>query len=255
MRAILFLLALLPAATFAAGGYQRVPAGAIQPVLDYQDAPGKQRVAAFELMRQPVTNAEFLAFVRQHPEWRRDQAPALYAEPANYLSQWQSAWQLGSSALPRQPVTQVSWFAAEAFCEAQHARLPTWMEWEYVAAADQTRRDARDDPAWAERILAWYARNSAAPLGEVGKTPANVYGVQDLHGLVWEWTGDYAAMLLTADSRTQSDPDRLKFCGAGALSVGDRENYPVMMRIAMLSSLRAVNSTRNLGFRCARTLP
>ena len=107
----------------------------------------------------------------------------------------------------------------------------------------------------AERILAWYAKNSAAPLREVGQSAANAYGVQDLHGLIWEWIEDYAAMLISGDNRSQSDPDRQKFCGAGALAVGDRENYPVMMRIALLSSLRGVNSTRNLGFRCARSLP
>ncbi len=63
------------------------------------------------------------------------------------------AMQLGDAARPPQPVTQVSWFAASAYCEAQHARLPMWAEWEYVAAADETRRDARGDPVWRERIL------------------------------------------------------------------------------------------------------
>ena len=52
--------------------------------------------------------------------------------------------------------------------------------------------------------------------------------------------------------RDQGDADILKFCGAGALSTNDRENYAVLMRIAMLSALEAVDSTRNLGFRCAR---
>jgi hypothetical protein len=32
----------------------------------------------------------------------------------------------------------------------------------------------------------------------------------------------------------------------------DRENYAVLMRVAMLSSLDAGNTTANLGFRCAR---
>jgi formylglycine-generating enzyme required for sulfatase activity len=255
VRALLLALSLFSACALAAGNYQHIPAGEYRPVLKYEDLRGNRRVAAFELMKWPVTNAEFLAFVTGHPEWRRDRVPALYAEPGGYLSHWQSPLQLGSSALPRQPVTQVSWFAAEAFCESQGARLPEWSEWEYVAAADETRRDARADPAWSERILAWYARNSAGPLHVVGQSPANAYGIQDLHGLIWEWTGDYAAMLVSGDNRSQTDADRRKFCGAGALAVSDRENYPVMMRIALLSSLRGANTTRNLGFRCARSLP
>ena len=162
----------------------------------------------------------------------------------------------GPKAKPQQPVTQVSWFAATAYCEAQGARLPTWNEWEYAAAADRTRRDAREGSGLARThprlVRATVVRHAAR---RVGRTPANVYGVQDLHGLVWEWTDDYSALLVSADNRNQGDPDKSKFCGAGALSMDDQENYAVLMRVAMLSSLEAVNSTSNLGFRCARTLP
>jgi formylglycine-generating enzyme required for sulfatase activity len=36
--------------------------------------------------------------------------------------------------------------------------------------------------------------------------------------------------------------------------MSDRENYAVLMRIAMLSSLAAADTTGNLGFRCARDM-
>jgi hypothetical protein len=35
----------------------------------------------------------------------------------------------------------------------------------------------------------------------------------------------------------------------------DRDNYAVLMRVAMLSSLEARDATTNLGFRCARSAP
>jgi formylglycine-generating enzyme required for sulfatase activity len=168
-----------------------------------------------------------------------------------YLSQWQSATTLGVDALPTQPVTQVSWFAAQAFCASENARLPTWNEWEFAAAADATRTDARKDPTWREQILSWYSRPSTAPLPFVGSAQ-NFYGVRDLHGLVWEWVEDFNALLVASDSRDQNDPDRLKFCGAGALNLRDRENYAVLMRIAMLSAMKAADTTTNLGFRCAK---
>ena len=152
-------------------------------------------------------------------------------------------------------MVQVSWFAAQAYCEAQGARLPTWSEWEYAAAADATRADARSDPAWRERILAWYSVPSGSALPEVGRSPADVHGVQDLHGLVWEWTEDASSLLVESDNRTQGDPDKAKFCGAGALSMDDRENYAVMMRVAMLSSLDGRDATANMGFRCAWSAP
>src|SRR5690606_41292461 len=96
----------------------------------------------------------------------------------NYLGHWTAPDAFGDQAVADQPVTQVSWFAALAYCEARDARLPSWAEWEYVAAADETRRDARADPAWRERILSWYSRSSAGALAPVGKTPANVHGVR-----------------------------------------------------------------------------
>ena len=76
-----------------------------------------------------------------------------------------------------------------------------------------------------------------------------------MNDLVWEWVDDFSGMLVSGDSRNQQDPDRLKFCGAGALAVDDRENYAVLMRVAMLSSLEAHDTTGNLGFRCAKDLP
>ncbi|WP_313915689.1 SUMF1/EgtB/PvdO family nonheme iron enzyme, partial [Tahibacter sp.] len=124
--------------------------------------------------------------------------------------------------------------------------------WEYAAAADATRADARKDPAWRDRILGWYAKPANVPLARVGQGSPDLHGVHDLHGLVWEWVDDYAAMLVSADNRNQADPDVITFCGAGALATDDRENYAVLMRIAMLSALEAHNTTGSLGFRCAR---
>lgn len=236
----------------AGGGYLPIPAGEFHSVLRLEDVKGNSKVGRFLLMRQPVTNGQFLLFVRKHPQWQRGRTPNLFAETTGYLSHWADAIDLGRQVRPTQPVTHVSWFAASAFCEAQDARLPTWSEWEYVAAADETRRDARQDPAWRERILGWYSQNAGRALSSVGRSPANVYGVQDMHGLIWEWTEDYAAMLVSSDNRNQPEADRLKFCGAGALSVDDREDYPVMMRVALLSSVKGSDTTSSLGFRCAK---
>jgi formylglycine-generating enzyme required for sulfatase activity len=59
--------------------------------------------------------------------------------------------------------------------------------------------------------------------------------------------------MVASDSREQGDPDLLKFCGAGAISLQEKENYAVLMRIAMLSALKAANTTNNMGFRCAKS--
>ncbi len=223
-------------------------------VLPQGKAADAVTVRPFKLDRRPVTNAQFLAFVTAHPQWQRARVAPLFAD-ATYLAHWQTPLELGARARPQQPVTHVSWFAARAYCKARGARLPTWHEWEYAAAASESVPDARADPRWRQTILDWYAQPSGAPLPAVGQSPANFHGIQDLHGLVWEWTLDYNALLVSTDSREQGGADRLQFCGEGALSVADRDNYAVLMRIAYLSSLEASYSVGNLGFRCAMDGP
>ena len=229
-----------------AAPYIPVPGGSLQSALARDGDPGPVAVAPFEMRETPVTQAEFAQFTATHPQWQRDQVPRIFAQHG-YL-------QDSERAAPRSAVVQVSWFAAQAYCESEGARLPTWNEWEYVAAADASRRDARVDPAWLARILGWYARPATAALPDVGGE-ANAYGLRDLHGLVWEWVEDFNALLVDADSRSGDDPDKLKFCGAGAINLQDRMNYAVLMRIALLSSLSANSGTSSLGFRCVKELP
>lgn len=249
MAFLSFVVTAFATPAFAAD-YASLPGGTFASALPADANNADVKIAPFRLRREPVTNAEFLAFVKAHPEWRRDRVASVFAEP-RYLAQWSAADALGADAKPEQPVTQVSWFAAQAFCASEGARLPSWNEWEFAAAADATHADARNDPAWRAAILNWYAQPSGQSLANVGGT-ANFYGVRNLHGLAWEWVDDFNALLVASDSRDQNDPDRLRFCGAGALNLRDRDNYAVLMRIALLSSLKAANTTVNLGFRCAK---
>jgi formylglycine-generating enzyme len=212
--------------------------------------PGATQVPAFAIRVTPVTNGEFLAFVKANASWRPDRVARTFAD-GGYLQHWEKPLELGANVANDQPVTQVSWFAAQAFCESEGGRLPNWYEWEYVAAADEAQPDARGSAAWRAKILGWYAKPATNALSAVGG-PKNYYGVQNTHGLIWEWVDDFNALLVSADSRNQGDPDRLQFCGAGAISLRDRDNYAVLMRIALLSSLNAVDSTSSLGFRCVR---
>jgi len=235
-----------------AADYAHLPGGEFTSVLPQGATPGTTavaRVAPFELRATPVTRTEFRAFLALHPEWRRGRAPAVFADAA-YLVDGPAADD-GPDVADGRPVTEVSWFAAQAFCDSEGGRLPTWLEWEFAAAADETRADARGDPAWRQRILSWYAQPATAAPRDVGGPP-DVHGVRDLHGLVWEWVDDFNALFVAGDSRNQGDPDTLRFCGAGAISMADRDNYAVLMRVALLSSLSAPDTLRTLGFRCVR---
>jgi formylglycine-generating enzyme len=251
---IIVAAALLSAGAATADGVAApaaaVSGGEFESVLPIAPGQNRVRVKTFRMDATPVTNSEFAAFVRSNPKWRRDRAVGLFADN-KYLSHWPSHT-TPDPKQARQPVTQVSWYAARAYCEARGARLPTWYEWEWAAAASETQADARQDPEWKQQILAWYSRPATDGLPNVGAHTPNIYGVHDLHGLVWEWVEDYNGMLVSGDNRQQSEPDATRFCGPGALTMEQKEHYAILMRIAMLSSMQANYTTETIGFRCVQ---
>lgn len=235
----------------APGGMVSIPAGSYEPV--YPPSPEERiiSVEAFALDETPVTNAAYLAFVRAHPKWQKGKAPRIFANE-NYLAHWAGPTTLGERAPPNAPVVGVSWFAARAYCEAQGKRLPTENEWEYAASASETMADGKKDPAFIARLLEWYSRPNPRVFPDVKQREPNVYGVHDLHGLVWEWVDDFGSTMVSSDSREDKDPDKLTFCGAGAVKAGDKEDYAAFMRYAFRSSLHGAYAVGNLGFRCAK---
>src|SRR5690606_15019960 len=80
----------------------------------YGDVDKEVKVFSFLLDQYPVTNEEFLDFARDQEEWQKDKPIKLYADEA-YLSHWAAPLDLGQ-ALPNSAVTNVSWFAAKAYC-------------------------------------------------------------------------------------------------------------------------------------------
>ena len=239
---------LLCAAAFGADR-ARIPGATFATVLPPAPNLKEATVRAFEMDRRPVSNADFAKFVKRHADWRRDRVARVFAD-TGYLQHWQTADSPGE-LIAAQPVTQVSWFAASAYCEAEGARLPTWHEWELVAAASDRVPDARGDDAWRQKILGWYAEPASGPLPAAGAGAPNYYGVRDVHGVVWEWVEDLSSMMVSGDNRVQGDPDVARFCGSGALSLEQKDNYAMMMRIAMLSSMQASFTSSTMGFRCA----
>jgi len=211
------------------------------------------QINEFSLQESAVTNAEYLRFVLYNPDWQRGSAVDLFVDD-QYLAHWSGPITLNKAHSQQAPVTRISWFAANEYCRSINARLPSWYEWEYVAAANSKMLDAREDPEWRQRILSWYSQVGGQFIGDVRTRPANFRGIYDMHGLVWEWVDDYNALLVSGDNREQGGADELQFCGAGAITMEQKENYAVLMRVAMLSALEANYTTRNLGFRCAKTI-
>lgn len=209
-------------------------------------------VKDFDLDAYPVTNADYLKFIKKYPQWQKSKAKKIFAD-GTYLRNWENDVHLNDSENLNSPVTYVSWFAAKAYCDCQGKRLPTMDEWEYAAMADETVKDARIKKSYNEQILAWYEAPRSNE-NEIGENPKNYWGVYDLHGLVWEWTSDFNSVLLSGESRKDNDKDNNLFCGSASLGATDLMNYAAFMRYAFRGSIKANYAIKNLGFRCAKDI-
>jgi len=254
-----FAVLVAMAVSCAAGNVERpagmalVPAGRYTPLYRAEKYPKDIPVAAFWLDVLPVSNGDYLEFIRANPKWRRSQVKRLFAD-VDYLKRWRSDLDPGTNAPANAPVTHVSWFAAKAYCAWKGKRLPTTAEWEYAAAAGPTRVDGENDPEFVRQVRTWYSTPSPDTLPAVGRGQTNVFGVHDLHGLVWEWVADFNTAMVTGDARGDTGLDRQLFCGAGSEGAKNTANFPAFMRYGFRSSLKASYTVHNLGFRAARSL-
>lgn len=245
MKTFSFLFILyftLPVAAFA-GEIKVIPQGNFAPQYGIEKDQVEFLVPSFRLDVYPVTVRSFNDFIKSRPEWSKKSVSSLYADK-NYLAP--------KKQYDLSPVVNVSWFAAEAYCQSKKGRLPSTLEWEYAAAASETMRDASKSEAFVDKILLWYS----SPDDEnkkliIGKDAANIYGIHNLHGLVWEWTADFNSVIMTSDNREDGNKEAGLYCGSGSIASKSKEDYAAFVRYSLRSSLKAQFSLTNLGFRCA----
>jgi formylglycine-generating enzyme len=258
LAVLLTLTLVLPLPAQGGGGTTPLPGGAEMariPEGSYLPHYSRDRtpvtIRSFEIDRHPVTRGDYLRFVTARPEWRRDRVKPLFAAQG-YLASWPGALEIGGPEQARLPVASVSWFAARAYCEWEGKRLPTTDEWEYVARASETRRDATSDSAFLQRLTELSI--SRRPDRPIGSGFRNVYGVGDMHGLVAEWVLDFNNVTVPDDSRTgPGGHDRQLYCAAGGMAATNPSDYPAFLRYATRAGLDGRSTVGSLGFRCARS--
>lgn len=254
----IFVMLVLSAGVYFSGAQDRAPKnmvlvkeGEYLPL--YSKDQQKIKVESFYLDIYPVTNNEFLEFVKANPKWQRSNVKKIFADKG-YLHHWKGDMELGKNVNGESPVVNISWFAAKAFAEWKGKRLPSVDEWEYAASAGKDKKDGSRDPETLDRIRKWYSKLSSKNIAAVGSTEKNYWGVYDMFGLIWEWTYDFNNALVTGESRGDAGIERNLFCGSGSSNSGDSENYPAFMRYGFRSSLKANYTVSNLGFRCAKNI-
>lgn len=248
---VISICAFILPAQQAPKGMVKISGGTYKPL--YSKNEEVRKVGSFFMDIYPVTNGEFLEFVKANPQWQRSKVKHLFADHL-YLHHWKGDVELGENTDCKSPVTNVSWFASKAYAEWKGKRLPTVDEWEYTASASRTKKDGTNDTSITRRILGWYSKLSSKTIAHVGSTEKNYWGVYDLFGLVWEWTYDFNNALVTGESRGDSNLERNLFCGNSSSGAGNVNDYPAFMRYGFRSSLKANYTVSNLGFRCVKDL-
>jgi formylglycine-generating enzyme len=158
------------------------------------------------------------------------------------------------SGYENHPMTSVTWFGAWGYCEYYDWRLPTEMEWEKAGRGT----DARPFP-WGEEITRenanfYSSRDPFEDMSSFGSRTSPVgfyngnaygdyqtldsaspYGLYDMAGNVWQWTGDvYESM-------------HLRFMRGGS-----KDTYDMDLRLWVRNNATPTYFSPGVGFRCTR---
>ena len=157
------------------------------------------KVAPFQIALVPVTNREFLEFVREGGYRRREWwsaegweckgeagAPRYWSErDRQWLERRFSEW---VPLQPDLPVMHVDWHEANAYCRYAGRRLPSEAEWEIAASLDVSG---------GKRRFPWgnAGEGGRANLTGAGRVPVDRFhsgdsfgGCRQMIGNIWEWT-------------------------------------------------------------------
>ena len=154
----------------------------------------------------------------------------------------------------RRPVINVSWENAKAYVgwlsqeTGKSYQLLSEAEWEYCCRAGTTTQYSTGDTIGRKQ-----AQFSARKTMEIGRFPANAWGLYDMHGNVWEWCEDnwhpnYEGALNDGSAWKCGD-ESLRVLRGGSWIVD-----PPFLRSAYRGGDQPVGRVDDVGFRVARTL-
>lgn len=152
------------------------------------------------------------------------------------------------------PMTMVSWFGARGYCDFYESRLPTEIEWEKAARGTDTRpfpwgeemqrgnanfyasRDPFEDMrSFGSRTSPVGFYNGKTYAGYATLDSASPYGLYDMAGNVWQWTGNvYEGM-------------HYRFMRGGS-----KDTYEMDLRVWVRNNATPTYFSPGVGFRCVK---
>jgi formylglycine-generating enzyme required for sulfatase activity len=152
------------------------------------------------------------------------------------------------------PMSMVSWFGAWGYCGFYGWRLPTEMEWEKAARGTDTRPFPWGEEIQRQNANFYHSRDPFEDMATYGSRTSPVgfyngrtygdyqtldsvspYGLYDMAGNVWQWTGDiYEGMHYRI------------------MRGGSKDTYEMDLRLWVRNNATPTYYSPGAGFRCAR---
>jgi formylglycine-generating enzyme required for sulfatase activity len=152
------------------------------------------------------------------------------------------------------PMTMVTWFGAWGYCQYYDASLPSEIQWEKAARGTDTRPFPWGEELLRENANFYSSRDPFEDMGSFGSrtspvgffngktydgygtlNSASPYGLYDMAGNVWQWTGDvYEGM-------------HYRFMRGGS-----KDTYDMDLRVWVRNNSTPTYFSPGVGFRCVR---
>jgi formylglycine-generating enzyme required for sulfatase activity len=163
---------------------------------------------------------------------------------------------LSQAGYENHPMTMVTWFGAWGYCGYFDGHLPTELEWEKAARGTDIRPFPWGDEIVRENANFYASRDPFEDMNSYGSRTSPVgffngktyngyvtldsvspYGLYDMAGNVWQWTGDvYEGM-------------HYRFMRGGS-----KDTYDMDLRIWTRNNATPAYFSPGVGFRCARDI-
>ncbi len=225
------------------------------------------RISPFDIETHEVSYRQYLAFLNwlgpnRHLDGCLGQS-CILIDPDELASdvQFENGRYQIDDAFLNFPVVGVTWYGAQAYCEAIDRRLPTEAEWEHAA-----RTGENFFYPWGNVFDASLARTSR-PLEanmdligarEIESYPPNAFGLYDMAGNVAEWVWDWYRATEYIERSRQAETDDPVGPLSGDEKVvrgGSWDSLPFFAR-SVHRQMRPPDAPANwIGFRCVQGKP
>lgn len=230
----------VPEGTFEMGRAHALPDDGLKwfPHLLRDDRPVRTvTVREFEIDTHEVTNRQYAEFVAGNES----------IDPPHYWPDGQPPTGRGDD-----PVANVTWDEAVAYCRWQGMRLPTEAEWEKACRGGSRAHKYPWGDADPDETRAHFD-SVRGPTGVCSYEP-NGYGLCDMAGNVWEWTADLYGRHYYRDGPTDN-PTGPADGAYRVLRGGSWSDVPKFLTCAHRSFARPQERSPNIGFRCVKPKP